>query len=116
MDTTLAITLLLLVLLLSRYPLRLPRNVCLYAIAFPALFVGGTISVFMATYSPALYTQANIVFQLVYAAVIFSWLFLLNRVGEELPVTTRKLRPEQEQRLLTQLEALNTTMLKVSRQ
>ena len=114
-DTTLAVMLVLLVLLLSRYPVTFPRNVRLYAIAFPLLFVGGTIGVYMATYSRALYTPANIVLQIVYTVSVFSWFFLLNRAGEEVPVSTRHFGPEQEQRLLTQLDALNTTMLKVSR-
>jgi hypothetical protein len=51
----------------------------------------------------------------VYTATVFTWLLLLNRAGEEVPVTTRQFGPEQEERLLNQLEALNTTMLKVSR-
>jgi hypothetical protein len=116
-DTSLAIFIILLVLLLSRYPVKLSRNVRLYAIAFPLLFLGSSVGILIRTFNTKLlFTQANVVLQLVYTGSVFIWVLFLNRAGEEVPVTTRHFAPEQEKRLLTQLDALNATLLKVSRQ
>jgi hypothetical protein len=51
----------------------------------------------------------------VLALCILTWLIFLNEKGEEVRVNIPRLGPEQEKRILEQLEAINSTLLKVSR-
>jgi hypothetical protein len=51
----------------------------------------------------------------IFVACTLVWLVLLNEKGEEVRVSVPHFGPEQEQRILSQLEALNSTLLKVSR-
>jgi hypothetical protein len=49
-------------------------------------------------------------------STVYAWLLLLSPAGEEVRSGRAKIGWEQERRLITQLESLNITMLRVSRQ
>jgi hypothetical protein len=114
-DTSLAVFLILLLLLLSRYPVRMSANVRLYAFIFPIFFLGNTVALLIRSIGVAMNTSASIVLQIVSVCCVGTWLFAFSRKGEDVPVATRQLAEAEETRLLNQLDALNTTLLRVSR-
>jgi hypothetical protein len=51
----------------------------------------------------------------IFSVCILAWFLLLSRKGEEIRVTVARFSPEQEQLILSRLDALNQTLLRVSR-
>ena len=49
------------------------------------------------------------------SACALAWFFLLSRNGEEARVKLPWIGPEQEERILCQLDSLNATLLKAGR-
>jgi hypothetical protein len=49
------------------------------------------------------------------AACVLAWLFFLNPKGEEVRMNIPRFGPEHEERLLLQLDSLNSTLLKAAR-
>jgi len=112
----LALFLLLMMFLLSRYPVRLSRNVILHVSLYTVFFLSNTLSVILGgVFGLHLYTQIDTGLLVVSAACSLCWLFFLNRKGEEIRMTIPHFGPEHEERLLLQLDSLNSTLLKVAR-
>jgi hypothetical protein len=112
----LAIFLVLMLFLLSRYPVSLSRNVILHAAVYTIFFLCNALDMILLKvlgfpHYPALETGRMIVSCL----CLLCWLRFLSPKGEETRVQIPHFRPEHEERLLYQLDAINTTMLKISR-
>ena len=115
-DFSLFIFLLVILLWLTRYPVPLSRNVVVHSIAFSVLFLSNTASVLLRTilgYDATAYLNTFLL--AIGAACILMWLLFLTRKGEEVRVSLPVFGPEHEERILSQLEAINKTLLRVSR-
>jgi hypothetical protein len=112
----LAIFLLLMVFLLSRYPVPLSKNVVLHATLYTVFFLSNTLSVILSSvFGLELFSAIDTGLMGVSCACALAWLFFLNPKGEEVRMTIPHFGPEHEERLLLQLDSLNTTLLKVGR-
>jgi hypothetical protein len=112
----LAVFLLLMLFLLSRYPVPLSRNVILHFAIYTIFFLSNTLSlIFSSVFGLKLYRAVDIGLMGVSTACALAWAFLLNPKGEEVRLTIPHLGAEHEERLLYQLDSLNKTLLKASR-
>ena len=110
----LALLLILMLLFLTRYPVPLGRNVLIHATLYTLFFLGNSMtSLLRSVFGIRLYTAFDSALMGLVAACIFGWLFLLTPKGEQVRVHVTNYDAEHELRLLSRLEALNGTMLKV---
>jgi hypothetical protein len=115
LDLAISIFILLLLFVLSRYPITLSRNVRVHAGVFAVYFISNTAAFLLrSVFGLKVNTEVNLALMTVTVAAIGAWLLLLNPKGEEIPVAKTSIRPEHEQRLLTQLDSLNQALLKAS--
>lgn len=115
LDFALGIFLLLILFVLSRYPVRLNRNILLHSALYTIFFFGGAFAVFLRTFFGHSANQTtSLILEFISIACIFAWVFFLNRRGEEVQSSFRQIDPRHEQTALRQLESLNATLLKVS--
>lgn len=115
-DFSLLLFLLLILLWLTRYPVPLSRNVVVHSLAYTILFLSNTAGLLVRVIlGKDLSRSVSTFFLGIGAACILIWLVFLTKKGEEVRVNVPSFGPEQEKRILGQLEALNNTLLKVSR-
>jgi hypothetical protein len=115
-DLSLAIFILLMLLFLSLYPAPLRRNLIIHATLFSIFFISNSLGVLIrAVFGNRINNETNLFMMGVSAVCTLAWFFLLTPRGEEARVSLPWLGPEDESRLLVQLDALNSTLLKVSR-
>jgi len=114
-DFALAIFLLLILLFLSRYPIKLSRNVVVHATLYTLFFLAGAFTLFWRTISGLDANRAtNLVFLGISCACIIAWLIFLSPHGEEVQANFPTISPQREKAALRQLASLNATLLKVS--
>ena len=113
-DFSLALFLLLILLFLSRYPIKLSRNVVVHAALYTILFFSDAFAVFLRTFKIVATETLNIVMIGLSCACIAAWLILLSRRGEEVQAHLPSISPQREKNALRQLEALNATLLRAS--
>jgi hypothetical protein len=112
----LAVFLVLMLFLVSRYPVSLGRNVVVHTALYTIFFLSNTLSgLLKSVFGVRLYAAADTGLMGVAAACVFAWFFLLSPSGEEIHVHLPSYGPESEKRILLQLDSLNRTLLKVSR-
>jgi len=112
----LAIFLLLMMFLLSRYPVPLSRNVILHATLYTLFFLSNTLNVILnSVFGIHLYTVIDMGLMVISTGCVVSWLLFFNPNGEEVRIRMPHFGIEHEERLLFQLDALNSTLLKVAR-
>jgi hypothetical protein len=113
-DTALAIFIVLLLLFLSRYPIRLSRNVRTYAVIYSIFFLCNIFVLLMrALFGLRMADEVNTALLAVTAICVISWLILLTPQGAELADQRFAVGPHSEHHLLTQLDSLNAALLKV---
>jgi len=111
-----AIFLILMLLLISRYPVKLSRNVILHAGLYTVFFLCNTLDVILArVFGLPHYAAIDTGRMIVSCLCLLAWFFLLSPKGEETQAQILHFRPEHEERLLYQLDAINATMLRLSR-
>jgi hypothetical protein len=109
------IFLLLMLLLLSRYPVALSRNVVLHASLYTAFFLSNTLNLMLAAiYGRSAFFAVDTASMGVSTLCVLAWFFFLTPKGEEVRVNIPHFTPENEQRILYHLDALNATLLKVA--
>jgi hypothetical protein len=115
-DSSLAVFILLILLFLSRYPVRLSRNVLVHTALYSIFFLGGTLGMLLlSVFGLHIYDQVGMFLTGFTSVCVFAWFFLLTRKGEESQTNLPLYGPEYERKALQQLDALNATLLKVSR-
>jgi len=115
-DCALLVFLLLLLVWLSRYPVPLSRNLLIHAVVYSTLFLSGSVGLFARVFFGLDLSRPVSTFLVgVLAACVFTWLICLTKQGEEVRLSVPRLGPEEEKRILNQLEALNSTLLRISR-
>jgi hypothetical protein len=108
----LTVFLLLMMVLVSRYPVRLSRNVVLNAVVFAILFFCNTLTLLLRTIfdlrlSPAVETVMAGIGVLSFVL----WFFLLTPAGELVHLDPLLLGPQDERRALDRLHSLNEFVL-----
>jgi hypothetical protein len=115
-DTALAIFIILLLLFMSRYPIKLSRNARVHAMIYCVFFLSSTLGLLMrGLFGMLLAGPVNTALTAISAASVLAWLILLSSEGEEVPKVHPYMETPQEQRLLSQLDMLNATLLRASR-
>jgi len=115
-DLTLALFILLILVLISRYPIHLSRNLRLHAFVYTVYFFSNTLGfVLRVAFGMRISDVPNVLLMTVTLGAMGAWLLWLNPKGEDRPAPVRSLTEQQEHRLLAQLGSLNTTLLRVSR-
>ena len=111
----LVLFIILILLFLSRYPIRLSRNVLVHAALYSVFFLCGTAGVLLRSIiGDKALDEVNLFLTGMSSVCALAWFFLLTKKGEKSETNLPLFGPEQERRALQQLEALNATLLKVS--
>jgi hypothetical protein len=115
--SSLVIFLLLITGFFASYPVPLSRNVVIYSIGYAVYFLGITMTqLFRNVNGVGVNNITNIVNSGMSIACQMVWILFLNRRGETVKVTLgQHWRPEQEQQLIEQLAAINSTLLRAAR-
>jgi hypothetical protein len=115
-DLALVIFILLIIWFLSKYPVPLSRNVVVHTVIYSIFFLSDALILLWRTLlGYHVGDTANIVGTAIGSACSVAWAVLLTAHGEEVRAQLPQIRPEAEERILHQLDALNATLLKVSR-
>jgi hypothetical protein len=115
-DCALLVFLLLLLLWLSRYPVPLSRNLLIHSLVYSTLFLSESVGLFArAFFGFELSRPVSTFLVAVLAGCLLTWLICLSERGEEVRLSVPRFGPEEEKRILNQLEALNSTLLRISR-
>jgi hypothetical protein len=116
-DFSLAIFILLILFFLTRYPVPLSRNVVVHAVVFSLFFLSNTFGLLLhSVFGLQLKNEVNMFLMGTSSACVVAWLVLLNAKGEKVRVSTRHFGRRDEERILLQLDSLNDTLLRASRQ
>jgi hypothetical protein len=111
-NLALAIFLLLMLFLVSRYPVRLSRNVMMNTIIFSALFLSNSLGAILRTLFDLKLGLTMDTFLAAIACVCsVAWLMFLTAAGEEAKCEWVHFSPDYEERVLGQLDLLNRTLL-----
>lgn len=115
-ELSLAIFIFLILLFLSRYPVPLSRNVLVHTGLYSVYFLSGTVGMLLlSVVGYEANVKINVFFTGISSVCAFAWFFLLTRKGEEGQATLPFYSAEYERRALEQLDAINATLLRVSR-
>jgi hypothetical protein len=98
------------------YPVHLRRNVLVYSIGYAFYFLIKAAALFVSNVDVRWIGLFDTLRIAAATACLIFWAFLLNRKGENLTVTAgHQWIPEDEERLLSRLEALNSNLLRAAR-
>jgi hypothetical protein len=115
-DFSLAIFLVLMVALLNFYAVPLSRNVLVHAVVFTMFFISSSLWTILRNVFGLKYVQPlDTALTAITLACILAWLFFLSPHGEEARVKAPWYGPEQEERILSQLDTINAALLKMAR-
>jgi hypothetical protein len=115
-DFSLAIFLLLLLLFMALFPVKLSRNVRVHAALYTIFFLSNTLKMLLhSVFGMRQAEYFNTLYAAVSAATVIAWLVLLSPTGEQAPVAAALVTEDYEARALRGMEALNASMLRVSR-
>jgi hypothetical protein len=108
---SLAIFLLLMLLAVSRYPVRLSRNVILNAVLFTLSFLCDSLGAILYTiFDVRLNPSVRVALLGVEAACFALWFFCLTPAGEQAHFDWIHFDPKYEERVMAQLDALNRVL------
>jgi hypothetical protein len=114
-DFSLALFILLILFLLSRFPVPLSRNVAVHAVVYSIFFLSNTLGLLLhSVFGLQLENEVNMFLMGTSSACVVAWFFLLNTKGEEVRVSTLRFGRADQDRILLQLNALNDTLLKTA--
>jgi hypothetical protein len=101
--------------LLRNYPVQLSRNVVLHAGLFTLFFIcNSVVALLFNLFGSRMYDLVNTALMAISAMCVLGWLFFLNPAGEDVRIMVPQFTPEQEERILYQLNALNAAMLRIA--
>jgi hypothetical protein len=111
--TSLLVFILLITAFLVYYPVPLGRNVLVYLVGYAVYFVTNATTIFIRNLGHYWSRPISDVHMLVYFTCLVFWLFALSRSGETKSVVVgHQWNQSDEGRLLAQLEAINTSLLR----
>ncbi len=114
---SLVIFLLLIIYVLTRYPIPLSRNVIIHSIVYSVFFLSNTLgSLFLSMLGRSVTEVVNLLMTVVQVACIGIWLRYLTLQGETVTMTAHRVwEPGQEERLVSQLNSLNSALIRAAR-
>ena len=115
--SSLAVFLLLISGFVAWYPVPLNRNTLIHCIVFSVYFLSMTMAVFIRNVTGDQITPGvNLALVIAHLLTLLVWIAFLNRAGESRKVLLRlQWRAEDEERLVGQLNAINSTLLRAAR-
>ena len=114
-DFSLAIFILLILFFLSRYPVHLSRNIAVHSVVFSLFFLSNTLGLLLySVFGVDVNGEINLFLMGISSACMVAWLVLLNAKGEEVRLSPLRFGRGDEERILLQLETLNSMLLRVS--
>jgi len=116
-DFSLVIFLLLILIFLTRYPVALNRNIIVHCIVYTVFFLCTSMTILVRNVvGHELMRQLKNVLQVISAGCYLVWIFFLTRAGESRVTMLRhNWTPDDEQRLIEQLNNINDTLLRAAR-
>jgi len=116
-DFSLVIFLLLILIFLSRYPVALNRNIIVHCIVYTVFFLGTSMTILVRNVvGHEVMRQLNNVLEVLSTACYLAWIFFLTSAGESrITMLRHNWSPEDEQRLIEQLNNINATLLRAAR-
>ena len=115
-DFSLVLFILLMLLFLSRFPVPLSRNVLVHAAIFSLYFLTSAVSLLLhALWGIRLSAEVSLFLSAASLVCVAGWLWLLNPAGETVPAHLPVFASGDEQRILLQLDAANSALLRASR-
>jgi hypothetical protein len=115
-DLSLALFLLLMLAFLNFYTVPLSRNVVVHAVVYTVFFLSNTLGMILRTIFGLKYAaELDTGLAALSCACAGAWLLLLSSKGEEPRTRSPWFGPEQEERILWQLDAMNATLMKAGR-
>ncbi len=116
-DFSLVIFLLLILIFLTRYPVALNRNIIVHCIVYTVFFLGTSMTILVRNVvGHELMRELNNVLQVISAGCYLVWIFFLTRAGESrITMLRHNWSPDDEQRLIEQLNSINNTLLRAAR-
>jgi hypothetical protein len=112
---TLMLFLFLILAILSRFPIRLSRNVVVHSVVYSAMFMSSTVAMFLYTVARVRVRQMNAITMGITALCFVLWATLLSRQGEARQVSRGGTDPAYEEKVLAKLRALNQAMLRAGK-
>lgn len=108
--------LLLIGLFMTWFPVQLSKNTVLYMGGFALYFFSRSFGLLLTNLSPELTGYISVAMLLVASLCMLTWTFVLRPSGEnEMTVVGHRWNPDAMERLTTQLDAINTRLLRLSR-
>ncbi len=103
--------------LVTRYPIRLSRNVIIHSVVYSVFFLSNTLgSLFLSVLGSDIARTVNVCTTVGSAICVAIWLGFINAEGETVTATMPRVwRPGQEERLVGQLNDLNNALLRAAR-
>jgi hypothetical protein len=115
-DFGMLVFLLFLLVWLTQYPVPLSRNVVVHSVVYTALFFSNSFGMFLAIFfNYQLSVTVSLFLSGVLGLCLLAWLVFLTPKGEEIRVRIPRFSALHEARVLDQLDALNRTLLHISR-
>jgi len=113
---SLLLFLFLILLILSRFPIRLSRNVVVHCVVYTAFFLTNTLGLLLRSlFGLGMSRSVSTLLTGATAFCVLLWLIFLDKKGEESQVSAARLGVDQEERILTTLQELNSTLLRSAR-
>ena len=107
---------LLLMLFLVYYPIPLNRNVITYSMGYAAYFLTKAAAIFLRNLTPTWYRGVSTALLSISTVCLLFWLFGLRRSGENREIVVgRSWSSEDEEKLLSQLKAINASLSRTVR-
>ena len=114
--SSLLVFVLLMIVFLVYYPVPLSRNVIVYSAGYAVYFLTKATGMFIRNISPNWQTQISTVLVAVSTGCLLFWGLFLSRSGEtKTKVIGHQWRREDEERLLSQLKAINSSLVRSAR-
>ena len=115
-STVLLLMLISMLVFLSWFPIDVPRNTVIFTAGYIIFFTVRSLSLFFRYFSPRALPAIGVSIQVISAACCLYWLFFLTPAGETAPVRIgHRWKPQEQERLLGQLGAINATLLRSAR-
>ncbi len=114
---SLIVFLLLIIFVLSRYPISLSRNVIIHSLVYSIFFLTNTLgTLFLSVLGRHSADIVNLIAAIGSAACVAIWLLFLNARGEQVTMTSQPVWGRgDEERLVAQLNHLNTALMRATR-
>ncbi len=99
------------------FPVSMPRNLVVFSVGFVVYFAAKTALLLARSYlSPDSATLFSNILDIVLGACLACWLLFINAEGETAVVTVgHKWHPKEQQRLVGELQAMNTALSRAAR-